>query len=647
VSARLMPVSRSLVGALVLSLGVSALGAQAAARPSEPLYRPRAIRQAYQKGTRSPDGRPGAKYWQNRGRYTMTVTASPPDRTVRGTEEIVYVNASPDTLRAVVIKLFLNIHKPGAPRNGGSPEDYLTSGVHIDRFSVNGAPQRWTEDPSVFTWRGVRLPTPVMPNDSVRLAFDWHFEVSRLSGREGMLDSTTFYLAYFYPRVAVYDDYNGWDTMDFMDAQEFYSDFNDYDVTLRVPANYVVWGTGTLTNAADVLQPEIVRRYQASFTSDDVIHVATQPELASKAVTAQQPTNAWHFTATNVPDVTFNVSDHYVWDAASVVVDSLTSRRASVQAAYNDSAADFRHMVRFGQHSLSWLSRNWPGVPYPYEKTTIVQGFADMEYPMMVNDSSNPDTTFSRFVAEHEIAHSWFPFYMGINETRYAFMDEGWATTFEYLISQVDMGPQRAETFFKQFRVAGWIGDPSPTEDLPIVTPEDVLRSSAWGNNAYGKAALGYLALKDLLGDAGFRTALHAFMDRWHGKHPIPWDFFNTVNDVSKRDLNWFWNAWFFEHSYIDVGIASAVKTAAGYTVTLDNVGGMPAPVNLVVTYGDGTTETMHETAAIWEPNVRRAAVRIAVKKPVQSIALSGGIWMDADPSNDRRTVTQSQRARN
>ena len=121
---------------------------------------------------------------------------------------------------------------------------------------------------------------------------------------------------------------------------------------------------------------------------------------------------------------------------------------------------------------------------------------------------------------------------MGINETRYGFMDEGWATTFEYLINLDDLGKERASTFYKQFRVAGWISDPSPIEDLPIITPGDMLRGAAYGNNAYGKPSLGYLAVKDLLGDDMFRKCLHAFIDRWHGKHPIPWDFFNTFNDV-------------------------------------------------------------------------------------------------------------------
>jgi aminopeptidase N len=254
---------------------------------------------------------------------------------------------------------------------------------------------------------------------------------------------------------------------------------------------------------------------------------------------------------------------------------------------------------------------------------------------MMVNDASFPDTTFSRFVAEHEIAHTWFPFYMGINETRYGFMDEGWATALEYLRNEATMGPAKATAFFKEFRVEDWINDPSPLQDLPIITPQDMLKGVAYGNNAYGKAGLGYLALKDLLGDAMFRQTLHAFIDRWNGKHPIPWDYFNTVNDVAKENLNWFWDAWFFRNAYIDVAISSARKTTTGYTVVLDNVGGMPSPVDLVITYADGSTETRHQTPRIWAANTSRATVALAARKPVTRISLGGGIFMDAQATND------------
>jgi hypothetical protein len=596
---------------------------------------PRAVRNAYRKGTRSPDGRPGPNYWQNRGRYNIAIIASPPDRNVRGSEEITYFNNSPDTIRTPVIRLFLNTHKPGAPRSGGADAAYLTSGVQIDSFAVNGQTTPWPGSANTFTVQRVRLATPLLPHDSVHLSFKWHYEISLESNREGMLDSTTFFLAYFYPRVAVYDDYNGWDTMTFTGVQEFYSDFNDYDVAVTVPANFVVWGTGTLLNPSEVLQPAALDRYNRSFTSDQTIIVASRANMAAKTVTTPS-TNTWRFRAANIPDMTFNLGDHYVWDAASVVVDDATHRRASVQAAYNDTAADFHRMVQYGRHALDWLSRNWPGVPYPYEKTTVVQGLAGMEYPMFVNDESYPDTVFSRFVVEHEIAHSYFPFYMGINESRYAMMDEGWATTFEYLIGTADLGKERASAAFEQFRVNGWANNPSPLEDLPIITPADALSPGAYGDNAYGKAALGYLGLKDLLGDQAWGNSLHAFMDRWHGKHPIPWDYFNTVNDVTGRNLNWFWNAWFFSNSYIDLALTSVTKSGNGYTVVIDNVGGMPVPVDLEAHYGDGSSEVFHETPAIWESNLRRATVEIATRKPLQSLLLNGGIWVDADSTNNR-----------
>lgn len=619
------PVALAAAGAALLPLP----------RP-EPLYMPRAVHQAVARGTRAPDGRPGPRYWQNHARYTITVTAAPPDRRITGAEAIVYHNESPDTLRALVIKLFLNVHRPGAPRMGGAPPDYLNDGVTIDSFAVNGARTAWQDTPRFFTWQPVRLAAPLLPHDSVALAFAWHYDISSGRGREGAIDSTTDYLAYFYPRVAVYDDVDGWDTMDFTGSQEFYSDFNDYDVTVRVPANFVVWGTGTLTDADAVLQPGPLARFRASFTADTTVHVATADELARHAVTAQDSVNAWHFTARDVPDVAFGLSDHYDWDAGSVLVDDAAGRRASVQAAFNDTAADYHHMVAFGTAALGWFSHHWPGVPYPYEKSTVFQGFADMEYPMMVNDASNADTGFARLVVEHEMAHTYFPFYMGIDETRYGFMDEGWATTFEYLISLEKMGPQKETEFYQRFRVNRWIHDPSPLADLPIITPEDMLKGAAYGDNAYGKASLGYLAARDLLGDALFRKCLQAFMTRWHGKHPIPWDFFDTFDDVSGRNLDWFWRDWFFSNDYIDLAVAGVRKSPGGYTVTVENVGGMDAPFDLLLDYSGGASDSLHETPAVWEANGRRATVTVPTRKTLRALRIDGGIFMDADTTNNR-----------
>lgn len=599
------------------------------------LFMPRDIAEAYKNETRSMDGRPGKNYWQNRAQYNITITAMPPDRNIKGSETISYTNNSSDTLRNPVIKLFLNIHKPGAPRNFGVSDDYLTSGMHIDAVSVDGEKIEWQDNPRRFTWQPLHLPKPLPPHSNIQINFEWHYEISKESNREGMIDSTTYFLAYFYPRIAVYDDYNGWDRMNFMDSHEFYSDFNDYTVTLNVPKNYIVWGTGTLQQPEKLLQPEILKRFNESFTSDKTINIVTKENIAKRNATTQNAVNTWQFKAVDIPDMAFGISDHFVWDATSVVVDDATGRRAVANAAYNDTAADYHYVAGFAKHSLDWLSHNWPGVPYPYEKTTVFQGYAGMEYPMMANDETYSDTSFSRFVAEHEIAHTYMPFYMGINETRYGFMDEGWATTFENLIGNADMGEAHETELYKQFRVDGWANNFSSDEQIPIVTPGDALTGQGFGDNEYGKASLGYLAVKDLLGDDMFKKCLQEYMSRWHGKHPIPWDFFYTFNNASGKNLNWFWNNWFFSTQYIDYAVPYINKTKKGYDVTIKNIGGIAAPLNIIVTYTDGTTESFHQTPAIWQSGVAEVVVNIPAKKKIKSVKLDGGIFMDSDESNN------------
>ncbi|HEX8022687.1 M1 family metallopeptidase [Mucilaginibacter sp.] len=598
---------------------------------AQTLYMPRDIQKAFKNETRSADGRPGKKYWQNYGRYNISITAVPQNRTVKGTEQITYVNNSPDTLKRLNMKLILNIHKPGAARFGDAAADYLTPGIQFDNFLINGEAKKVA---SGSTNQMVGLSKPLLPHDSVKLDIGWHFEISKESGREGMIDSTTCYLAYFYPRVSVYDDYNGWDRLPFLDAQEFYNDFNDYTLHVTAPKNYVVWATGTLQNPDEVLQPEYAKRLQASFTSDSTINIASAAELAAHKVTAQKDMNTWTWTANDISDMAVGISDHYVWDAASVVVDDATNRRASMQAAFLDSSEDFHHAVQNGRNSLGWLSHNWPGVPYPFPKMTSFQGFADMEYPMMVNDSHTNDVRFSQFVQDHEIAHTYFPFYMGINESRYAFMDEGWATTFELLIGTSEVGKEKAEALYKNFRVDRWIHDAATAEDQPVITPSSELRGG-YGNNSYGKPSLSYFALKDMLGDVLFKKALHGYMDRWHGKHPIPWDYFNSMSNITGKNLDWFFNNWFFTNYYIDLSLKSVTKAAGGYTATIKNIGGFVVPFDVKVTYADGSAESIHQTPAVWEKNQKQIAVDLKTNKAIKSVTLDGGIFMDADESNN------------
>ncbi|GAA3974499.1 M1 family metallopeptidase [Hymenobacter antarcticus] len=602
------------------------------ARPAaaQSLYMPRDIKAAFAKGTRSPDGRPGPRYWQNRARYDITMQAAPPARDIRGRETITYFNNSPDTLKQVVLRIIQNIHQPGAARDSDAAADYLTTGLQVDTFTIAGQIRPYTGKAGPATVQSIRLPQPLAPHDSVKFTVAWHFPISLESGREGMIDPTTYFLAYFYPRIAVYDDYAGWDRLPFVDSKEFYNDFNDYTLRVQVPANYIVWATGTLQNPRQVLQPAPAKRLAKSMTSDALIHVATAADLAKNSITAQQPTNTWVWTARDISDVTFGLSNHYVWDAASVIVDAKAKRRASVQAAYADSTVDFRQSVKNAQYALGWFSNpsNWPGVAYPFPKMTTFQGFADMEYPMMVNDSPQEDPKFAQFVQDHEIAHTYFPFYMGINESRYAFMDEGWATTFELLIGRSENGTAEADESYRKFRVNRWINDRSTVQDLPIITPSSELRAG-YGNNAYGKPSLSYLALKDMLGDALFKKALHEFMDRWHGKHPIPWDYFNTMNSATGQDLSWFFTNWFFTNNYIDL----AVGPVSGTSVTIQNIGGFAVPFDMAVEYTDGSKATLHQSPAIWQANQQQAV--ITVPKAVKSVKLEGGIFMDANEKDN------------
>ncbi len=601
---------------------------------AQTLYLPRDIKKAYAKETRSADGRPGKNYWENHGRYDIKITALPPDRTIKGTEQITYFNNSPDTLKHLNMKLILNIHRPGATRYAATTPDYITKGIQVDSIFVNGVKKEWDNDKAIGTNQFVELSKPVLPHDSVKLNITWHYELSLKSEREGVIDPTTFYIGYFYPRVSVFDDYNGWDRLDFNDRQEFYNDFNDYNLSVTVPKNFIVWATGTLQNPSQVLQPEYIKRLQQSMTTDSTVHIATPDDLAKKNITAQNNLNTWIWKANNISDMAVGISDHYNWDAASTVVDDATHRRASMQSAYADASTDFHSAVKFGVHTLNWLSHNWPGVPYPYPKMTAFQGFADMEFPMMVNDSHTDNMHDAQFLQDHEMAHTYFPFYMGINETRYGYMDEGWATTFEFLIGASETGEQQNIENYKDFRVKRWINDPSTSEDLPIITPTSEL-TRGYGNNAYVKPSLSYLALKDMLGDVLFKKALHTYMNNWNGKHPIPWDYFNSMSSGSGKNLNWFFNNWFFTNNYIDLNLQNVTKENGGYVIAIQNIGGFAVPFDIKVTYTDGNAQSFHQTPIVWQNDQKQITVHLKTTKTIESVTLDGGIFMDADRSNN------------
>ncbi|KAF2333672.1 M1 family metallopeptidase [Flavobacterium daemonense] len=597
---------------------------------AQELYMPRNIKDAYAKGTRSMDGKPGKNYWQNHGKYTMEITVDAKTKIVSGTEIIEYTNDSNDTLKNLPIRFVNNLHKPSSPRSGVVSQDFLSDGLTITSLKIAG--DVYKEDGRKWGTVGmIRMKKPIPPHTTATINIDWNYPLSKESGREGQIDETTFFVAYSYPRVSVFDDYNKWDRLPHTDRQEFYNDFNDYSYSVKAPKNYVVYATGDLLNPDEVLQPEFAARIKKSYETNEVLHIANEQEMKNGLVTKQNDWNVWKFEAKHISDVCFGLSDHYLWDASSVVVDKKTNRRASIQAAYDVKGTDFVASVKNNQYALDFFSNNWPGVPYPFSKMTAFQGFADMEYPMMCNDSQTGDAVFAQLVQDHEVAHTYFPFYMGINETRYAFMDEGWATTFEYLIGTAEHGKEAADKFYKDFRVKNYINDPSTEEDQPIISMSSQVSEAGYGNNAYGKASLSYIALKDMLGDDLFKKALHAYMENWNGKHPIPWDYFNSFNTATGKNLNWFFNNWFFTNNYIDLSVKEVNKNK----VSIENIGGFAVPFDIKVVYTDNSSETIHETPAIWETNQKLALIDLKTKKQIKQIVLDGGIFMDATPANN------------
>jgi Peptidase family M1 domain len=630
--------------------------------PDTELHVPREIARTYQRGTRSRDGAPGPKYWQNHAKHTMRVKVSPPDRRVVGEQEIVYTNNSPDALPMLIFRMYLNSHRPEAMRERPYPAGFLGSGVTVEDMIIDGKPTLWNDpkspvaafNPPGSTTHALLLEKPLAPGTSITINMRWSYDITADHGwKEGAIDDSTYFLAYFFPRVTNYSDYSGWDLAPFTTGREFNNDFADFDVTVDAPRDFVMWATGDLANPDAVLQPAIAAKLKASRTSDAVVTLAQPEDVAAGRVTARAERLQWRWQASNVPDFAIAISNHYRWQASSVVVDPATGRRTAVEAAYAPTATDFAKSVEEARDSLTFGSTQWPGVPYPYTKTTIVLGNADEEYPMMVNDSSNVGITppagltvddYTAFIGAHEILHSWFPFFMGINEKRYPFMDEGWTTTFEYLRNRKVLGAEAADAVFKEFRVTrtGWV-EPTSGNEIPIITPHDSLygMTPVFGFNQYGKASLGYLALKDLMGEVAFRQGLHLFMTRWNGKRPLPWDMFASFNAAGAGNYDWFFANWFFGHNYMDVAITGVMSGSDGHTVTLRNPGGMAVPFDAVFTYADGSSERLHRTPTVWRDTPRETVIRANSRKVLTSVAIDTGLFVDFAPADNQWQVRQ------
>jgi hypothetical protein len=586
----------------------------------------RNLQKAYLKETRSPDGRPGKKYWQNKADYKILLSFDPVSRLLSGNVNILYTNSSPDTLRQVVFKLYPNYYKKGSPRNSRIAAEDISDGISIDTmFTNNILTDKLKIQVDATNMVVGRL--NILPGQNIQFRIAYHYVLNKGShNRTGEVEPNAAFIAYFFPRIAVYDDVDGWNRQPYLGTQEFYNDFCNFDVAISVPSNFIVWATGDLQNCSEVLSPQICSRLEQAEKNDGVTTIIDSTDGRS-TITKQNSFNIWHFSAQNVPDFVFATSDHYLWKSTSLVVDPTTKRRTRIDAVFNQKHLDYFEVVSDARKTVKAMSYTFPAWPFPYSHVTVFDGLDQMEYPMMVNDNPLRNRQASIELTDHEVFHTMFPFYMGTNETKYAWMDEGWATIAEWLIS-----PMIDTTIRDEYGVRPYELESGTENDPPITTLSTLLSGQAYFLNSYPKPAFGYLYVKDLLGDSLFTRALHFYIQQWNGKHPLPLDFFNSMNEGAGRNLNWFWKRWFFENGFPDLAITSVTKKLKSYAVTISMKGSKPVPVDINITFADLSTQSVHKAIDVWGKGNSTYEITIPTSKRISRITL--GSWFIPDANH-------------
>lgn len=642
--------AKQMIGALCLALAIttpaaaqqsSVTRASRTARVTGPVLPERAVRRdlplvpairhAYAAGTRDSSGSPARRYWQQRVDYRINATVDAPAGVIRGAEAITLHNSSPDTLRQVVLRLYQNYFKAASQRN-----DYvtdITDGVVLERLAVNGSAIALT-DAKAYSVNGtivtVTPAAPIVPGADTTIDATWHFTVPKVDTTErgermGRYDSYLFQVAQWYPQVAMYDDLHGWDTDQYMGIGEFYNQFGNFDVSITAPGGWLMGATGTLQNAEQVLSQRTRDRLALAMKVDTTVHVVTTAERG-KGATAPGSTLTWHFTAANVNDFAFATSRDYVYDATHA--DIPTRARIPVNVLYLPQHTQYavQNTAQYGRFALEHHSRFV--FPYEFAQGTIADGpETGMEYPMIIFDGPNLGVTV------HEFGHEWFPMTVSSNETRYGWMDEGFneyidqpATT-DYTRKPVD--PMEYGAAYR--RAAG-------TElEAPMMWPTDFAGPNAT-MTTYLKAPVALRALGGVVGDSAVHAAFASYARDWRFKHPSPWDFFAAMNHALGRDLDWFWNEWFFTTDTFDQGIDSVTLRGGNAMITIHDRGDMALPVILRIGYASGSSDTVVQAADVWFTGTRTVVMTVPLGgRTIRTIVL--------DPENRFQDVNRSDNA--
>ncbi|UCG87039.1 MAG: M1 family metallopeptidase [Gemmatimonadota bacterium] len=644
------PTSRIASLAVVAAASTAQLSAQTAGRPIPyPVVPSRGFELAIERGTRTTDGTPGPRYWQQWTEYQLSARLMPERRLVEGRASIVYRNRSPNPLTLVALQLLQNLHASGAVRNRAAQ---VTGGVELRSVMLPGLklePREQRDGPG-YTVDGtiVRVypPQPIQPGATLSISVDWAFTVPQAGAgaRMGWSENNLFHIAYWYPQVAVFDDVDGWHTDQFLGRAEFYGGFASYDLTVAAPEGWVVMATGELLNPEQVLASRVLGRYREAHESDDVVHVITADDFGPGRATGISPDGylRWRFHADSVRDVAFSAMSESLWDAARTPVGDKdgdgTMEYALVNAFWRTTAPKWSNAWRYAQHSIDFLSR-WTGLPYPWPHVTSVEGGGiiggGMEFPMMtlIGDYNQRSDSALYYVHAHELAHMWLPMMVNTDERRYAWMDEG-MTTFNENQARKEFFPgvnhdQPDVASYLYVARSGLEGEMMRVSDYHYPGP-------AYGTASYSKPATTLVALRGLLGEETFLLGLRDFIGTWAFKHPKPWDLFNIFDRVSGEDLDWFWRSWYYETWVLDHEVAAVSQMNGTATILIRDRGWVPMPARVTITLADGTVLTREVPVRHWLAGNTTAEIMMDVDQAVTRVEIDAAeAFPDIDRSNN------------
>jgi hypothetical protein len=567
---------------------------------------------------RSAAGIPGADYWQNKADYNLAATLDTTLQTIAGVETITYTNNSPDKLDYLWLELGQNLFKAGSRGSYAQNAPTSTDGFIFKSVQILSGNSSSEADYLISDTRmQIRLDQPLEARGGqIKIRIEYSFQISDRQSRTGRVTTkrgTIYDVAQWYPRLCVYDDLRGWNTLPYLGSGEFYCEYGDFDYKITIPWNMIVAGSGELVNPEEVLTKKEMQRLKQAGTSDETQYIIGPEEagtLSSRPVHKGFVT--WHFKMTNSRDVAWAASKAYIWDAARINLPGGKSALAmSVYPVESSGASGWSRSTEYLKYSVEHFSKKWFSYPYPVA-FNVAGPVGGMEYPGLSFCSWRARNAHGLYmVTAHEIGHNWFPMTVGSDERRFPLMDEGF-NTFIDIYAQDDFnngefGPKRDGEY-----------DPrgnNPARDIvPYLISPDAqsimnladVQGRATHTLSYYKTSLGLVIAREyILGPERFDYAFREYIRQWAFKHPAPADFFRLMNNATGEDLNWFWNEWFFQTWTLDQGIESVSYVsgdpAKGAQIKLVNLQKMAMPVKLRITETNGSVSEVALPVEIWE----------------------------------------------